>query len=93
MKVEHVDGQDRGKVFLYALSTCAWCRKTKRWLNESGCAYSYVDVDLVPEAEQETVMDEVRKWNSSCSFPTVVVNDRECLTGYDPARLQETLGT
>jgi glutaredoxin len=93
MKVEHVDGQNLGKIFLYALSTCAWCRKMKRWLDENGCEYSYIDVDLVAKTERETVMDEVRKWNPSCSFPTVVVNDRECLTGYDPERLQEILGS
>ncbi len=92
MKIEQVDGEDRGKIFLYALSTCAWCRKMKRWLDEEGCKYSYVDVDLAPDTEREAIMDEVRGWNPTCSFPTVVINDKECLAGYDPERLKEILG-
>ena len=43
MDIKHVDGKDKGKVFLYALSTCGWCKKTKAFLNEQGVEYSYVD--------------------------------------------------
>ena len=92
MKIEQVTGEDKGKIFLYTLSTCAWCRKMKRWLNDKGLEYSYVDVDLSPDTEQDGIMDDVRKWNPSCSFPTVVVNDEECLSGYDPEKLEELLG-
>ena len=92
MKIEQITGEDKGKIFLYTLSTCAWCRKMKRWLNDNGLEYSYVDVDLAPDTEQDGIMDDVRKWNPSCSFPTVVVNDEECLSGYDPEKLEELLG-
>ena len=92
MKIEQITGEDKGKIFLYTLSTCAWCRKMKRWLNDKGLEYSYVDVDLSPDTEQDGIMDDVRKWNPSCSFPTVVVNDEECLSGYDPEKLEELLG-
>ena len=92
MKIEQVSGEDRGKIFLYTLSTCAWCRKMKRWLDQKGFAYSYVDVDLAPDTEHDTIMDEVREWNPSCSFPTVVVNDQACFSGFDPDRLEEILG-
>ena len=29
MAVEHVNGNEKGSVMLYALSTCGWCAKTK----------------------------------------------------------------
>ena len=92
MKIEQVGGEDKGKILLYTLSTCIWCRKMKRWLDGKGLEYSYVDVDLAPDTEHDVIMDDVRKWNPSCSFPTVVVNDEECFSGYDPEKLEELLG-
>ncbi len=92
MKIEHVEGKDIGKLFLYTLSTCIWCRKMKRWLDKEGYEYSYLDVDLAPAGEHDEIMDEVRKWNPACSFPTVVVNNKDCFSGYDPDKLKEILG-
>jgi len=45
--VKNVQGNNAGDIFLFALSTCVWCRKTKSLLNELGVEYSYVDVDLL----------------------------------------------
>ena len=36
MAVEHVTGKNKGKVMLYALSTCGWCGKTKELLQADG---------------------------------------------------------
>jgi len=30
MAMTHVDGKNKGKIMLYALSTCVWCKKTKQ---------------------------------------------------------------
>lgn len=29
MKLEHVDGENKGNIVLFALSTCGWCKKNK----------------------------------------------------------------
>lgn len=92
MDVKHVAGKDQGKVFAYTLSTCGWCKKTKAFLNELGVEYSYLDVDLVPDAEQHSVVQEVTKWNPQCSFPTIVVNNTTCIVGYQPDKIKEVLG-
>ena len=91
MDVKRVAGKNKGKVFVYALSTCGWCRKTKAFLNDSGVEYSYVDVDLETGAERTKVLDEVRKWNPNTSFPTVVLNDETCLVGFQPDKMKEVL--
>ena len=91
MDVKHVKGKNKGKVFVFALSTCGWCKKTKAFLNESGVEYSYVDVDLETGADREKVLNEVRKWNPNCSFPTVVLNDASCLVGFQPDKMKEAL--
>jgi len=47
MEMKHVEGENKGKVILYALSTCVWCKKTKRLLNQLGVDYYFIDVDLL----------------------------------------------
>jgi glutaredoxin-like protein NrdH len=76
MALEHVDGKNKGKVMLYALSTCGWCAKTKELLRELGIAFDYTFVDLLDSREQDEAMDQVEKFNPSGSFPTLVIDDR-----------------
>ena len=80
------------KVTLYALSTCAWCRKTKALLDDNDIEYDLVYVDLLNKQEKDEVLVEVRKWNPRASFPTVVVDDAESVAGFKKARLRELLG-
>lgn len=87
-----VPGKDAGKVLLYALSTCVWCKKTKRFLQEQGVGYEYIDVDTLAPEEQESVKTEIKRWNPRFNFPTVVVNDSRCVVGYDEDKLKEVLG-
>lgn len=87
----HVAGENRGEILVYALSTCGWCRKTKEHLKKMGLAFDYIDVDLLDPAESEEVMETVRKHNEKGSFPTIIVNDEHCVVGYDMDRLRELL--
>ena len=91
MDVKHVAGKNKGKVFLYALSTCGWCRKTKQLLNEIGVAYDFIDVDHLEGKEKEETLDTVRKWNPSCSFPTLIVKETKCIVGFDEKSIRESL--
>lgn len=91
MGINHVAGRDAGKLVLYALSTCPWCRKTKQLLNELGVAYDYLDVDLLSGKERDDVVNEVKKWNTACSFPTLVVNGQKCIIGFDEVNIRQTL--
>jgi glutaredoxin-like protein NrdH len=92
MELQHKNGENKGKVVLYALSTCVWCRKTKRLFEKLGIAYDFVDVDLLDGAEKEQAKEEIMKWNPRCSFPTIVLNDDKCVIGYDEMKIREILG-
>jgi glutaredoxin-like protein NrdH len=92
MRIEHVKGKNKGKILLYALSTCGWCKKTKDLLKNLGLEYSYIFVDLVDDKEKDKVMDDVKKWNPRCSFPTIVINDKKCIVGYKEDEIKEALG-
>lgn len=88
---KHVKGENRGQVVLYALSTCGWCKKTKRLLNELGAEYDYVDVDLLEGDEQERALKEMKGFNPRCTFPTLVANDHS-IVGYKKEKIKEVLG-
>jgi glutaredoxin-like protein NrdH len=91
MKIEHVEGKNAGKVMLYALSTCPWCRKTKTLLGEMGVSYDYVDVDHLEGKDREDTLDTIRKWNPACSFPTIVINDTKCIVGFAENDIKQAL--
>ena len=78
-------------VKLYALSTCSHCRNTRALLDDNNVAYDVVEVDLCPLDEREKMIDEVKKYNPACSFPTLVVGDK-VIVGYREQEIKEALG-
>ncbi|MEI7857706.1 MAG: glutaredoxin family protein [Methanomicrobiales archaeon] len=87
--MEHVNGKDKGKVILYALSTCGWCGKTKELLRELGVGFDYAYVDLLEGKEQDEAMDAVERFNPSGSFPTLVINDKKSIIGFKEQEIRE----
>jgi glutaredoxin-like protein NrdH len=92
MAVEHVNGKNRGKIMLYALSTCGWCAKTKDLLRQIGVEFDYAYVDLLEGTEQDEAMNTVEKFNPSGSFPTLVIDDKKAIVGFREQQIREALG-
>jgi glutaredoxin len=93
-KVEttHVEGSDtRHNVFLFALSTCGWCARTRDFLEENEIDYDYIYVDQLKGEEREEALEELKKWTSRRAFPTVVVDEDDVLVGLDKDKLRESL--
>ena len=91
MSLEHVAGRDVGKVMLYALSTCIWCKKTKEYLSSKNVAFDYIYVDLLKGEERTKAIADLRKYNSSTSFPTLVVGEK-VIIGFRKKEIEEALG-
>ncbi len=91
MGFEHVNGEKKGKIILYALSTCGWCARTKDLLRELGVDFDYLYVDLLEGPEQDTAMNEVEKWNPKGSFPTLVIGDKKSIIGFREEEIREAL--
>lgn len=87
-----VDGEDKGDIQIYALSTCIWCKKTKSLLKDKGIKYQYIDVDLLSADEKQIIKESLGKWNNKITYPTVVINDAVCIVGYKIQELTEELG-
>lgn len=87
-----VDGKDVGDIKVYTLSTCGWCKKTKTFFNDNDIKYAYIDMDKLEGNETDVIRKEQMKFNRSGSFPTIVVNDKDCIVGYDEDALRALIG-
>jgi glutaredoxin-like protein NrdH len=91
MAKNHVNGEKKRGLFLYALSTCGWCKKTKELLQALNAEFYYTDVDLLSGKERTDAMDELKKWNPRCSFPSLVIDNQKCIVGFDEKQIREAL--
>ncbi len=78
------------KVSMYTLSTCPWCRKTKKYFTEHNVPFEFVDYDLADAPTQDQIMRELEAAGAN-GFPFVRIGDR-IVEGYQPARYAELLG-
>jgi glutaredoxin-like protein NrdH len=76
---------------LYALSTCIWCRKTEKHLDELGYKYEVHYVDKLSGQEREEAMKEVAKFNPSRSFPTLIIDGHKVVVGFKPDEIRSAL--
>ncbi len=90
---KHVPGTKHDHtVEVFALSTCGWCKKVKKLLQEHEIEYRYVDFDKLPPEEKSTVREKVKEHNPRVSFPTIVIDDgAEVIIGYKEDRIKEVL--
>ena len=78
-------------VKVYALSTCPYCKMTRKFLEENGVAFDVVEVDLLEGEELESVKQEVKRISGGLSFPVVVVDEKPPVVGYDVGSLKKAL--
>ena len=78
-------------VKLYSLSTCSHCKSTKKLLNECTVQYEFVDVDLLEGGERKQILEDIRKFNPKCSFPTIIIGDK-VIVGFREQEIKEALG-
>ncbi|HHS96431.1 MAG TPA: glutaredoxin family protein [Chloroflexi bacterium] len=83
---------DEHRVMFYGLSTCGWCRRTRRLLEELDVAFDFVYVDLIQGEEREKALEQVGRWNPATSFPTLVIDEEQAVIGYRPDQIKEALG-
>jgi len=92
LNLTHVPGKNHGRIVLYALSTCGWCRKTRNLLEEMGVDFFYIYVDLLQGEESFQAKKEVLRLNPRGSFPTIVVNDETSIAGFDEEQIRKLGG-
>lgn len=77
-------------VSMYTLSTCPVCRKTKKFFQDRGIPFSFVDYDLAGEEEQDRIAAEMMKRTGHISFPFVRIGD-VVVIGFNPERYEQLI--
>ncbi len=78
-------------VKLYALSTCPYCRMTKKYLDEHSISYELTEVDQLEGDERQSAVDEVKRLSGGTSFPVLVADD-QVVVGFNKTRIADILG-
>jgi len=81
---------DKSLIF-YSLSTCGYCAATKKMLDDLGVAYKSIVVDLLPPDEKEKAVQEIKKINPRCTFPTLSYGDKVVI-GMKLQEIKDMLG-
>lgn len=82
---------DRESVKVYSLSTCSHCKAAKKFLGECTIKYEFVDVDQLQGEERRAIIEDVKKFNPRCSFPTIIIGDK-VIVGFKEKEIKEALG-
>jgi glutaredoxin len=53
--------------------------------------YEFVDVDLLEGDERQAILEDVKKFNPKCSFPTIIIGDK-VIVGFKEEKIKEALG-
>lgn len=92
MEIINVKGENKGHIMLYALSTCGWCKKCKKLLDDMKVEYNFIYVDQLEGEDRKEILKELEKYNPDKNFPTIVVNNDKCIIGFNEEELRKVLG-
>jgi glutaredoxin-like protein NrdH len=74
---------NKGDVRVYALSTCAFCKKALQFLKVNSINFSYIYVDeLDPKIKQKIKSELKEKFNRDVGFPFLVLNGTSVTVGF-----------
>ena len=80
------------KVMLYTLSTCAWCEAMKKYLEDNGVEYEYMNLDTCTMEERIEAGKKLTEKKAPIGFPLGIVDDEVIISGHDLERYREVLG-
>ncbi|MGH9682600.1 MAG: glutaredoxin family protein [Candidatus Acidiferrales bacterium] len=76
------------EIMIYSTTWCVDCRRAKQFLRERGIAYSEVNIDQAPEAEDLVIQVN----NGRRKVPTIAFEGRYfACSPFDPHQLAEEL--
>lgn len=92
MKFVKVPGKNKKhEVLMYAISTCVWCKQTKKFLKDNNIEYKYTDVDLCNEEDREKVRKDILNKGGSLSYPAIIIDNKILINGFRTDKIREVL--
>ena len=78
------------QVTVYALSTCPYCKMTRKYLSDEGVGFDAIEVDLLEGQARADAIARVKELSGGTSFPVVQIGD-EVVVGFDKGRIKKLL--
>ena len=92
MQIIKVSGNNnKHKVLMYAISTCGWCKRAKKMLNDMDVEYEYVDIDLSSWEDKQKIRQDILSRGGRLLYPTIIIDDKLLLTNPPESKLREVL--
>jgi glutaredoxin len=82
---------NKHKVMMYTISTCAWCRQAKDFLKSNEVEYEYVDVDLSSREDSEKIRKDILNRKGSLSYPTIIIDEKILINGFRKDDIKKVL--
>jgi glutaredoxin-like protein NrdH len=80
-------------ITVFALSTCGFCKRAMRFLDEHNFAYRFIYIDQIPlETKTELKKELKEKYKADIAFPFVTVGESDYLVGFIEVDWKRTLG-
>lgn len=74
---------DKGEIRIFALSTCAFCKKALKFLRDNSITFSYVYVDEFDFDKKSQIKTDLKKrYKKDIGFPFLVLDDSDVIVGF-----------
>ncbi len=77
-------------VIVFSLSTCTNCKDSVKLLEKYNVPYELTDVDMLEKKEQAHLIDDLKQFSPSVSFPTIIIGET-VINGYKEKEIVRTL--
>jgi len=81
------------KLKLYALSTCAFCKRAMTYLEEQGYEFQYIYLDRIDfDLKREAKKELKSTYDNIPVFPILTIDDSDAISGFVEPKWAERLG-
>ena len=78
-------------VLMYAISTCGWCKKAKKFLKENNVQFEYIDIDLCNEKDKQKIREDIQTRGGLLVYPTLIIDNKTLFNGAPQDKLRKVL--
>ncbi len=93
MKYIKVPGKyKKHKVLIYAISTCIWCKRAKKFLRDQDIEYKYVDIDQCNVEDRSKIKNDILARGGQLVYPTIIIDDKILINNFRIDKIRNALG-
>ena len=93
MRYIKVPGKYKGhKVLIYAISTCIWCKRAKKFLRDQDIEYKYVDIDQCNVEDRSKIKNDILARGGQLVYPTIIIDDKILINNFRIDKIRNALG-